>query len=647
MNHKKQTGFAQLSPQLLEIWPYLKDRHRKVLPMILKHYPNMRPGIRAIEKSAQCSRDTVQRVIHELHHLGILLKENRQSHRGDNTSNAYHLGNLDDPQTLRSILDKLQDPDVWKKFSRSTKLSNKQTGQDQPADPVPPQSSTGRDNSDNHESVHPVPPQSSTPLYRHGSEHKVTSIRRKKIKANGGPCSFTSDADLLDDKLLNHDGDSLSTDSLISDEDLTVEPDTDLDAMVEAAEVPMDMTLGASIDSSSTLKSSTVQSSNMEGVQPDTDLDSTVQPVNDSCDTDDRLNRDPSSRGKNPELASIHTREELEKRLAARHAQRGQEAPAERLTPTPSETNGALSAPSTGAVEPSNVEPASQADSTPDQQPKSRGISLSHLATLAEQSVTEELEPSDAQPVASGCPCFPRHKLPIHLSHDYAQPLMMFSIGQAPSSSSESLMLPQEMYQIRMELRVQQMKYHDALRRSNEPRYCELQNLLEDAGIQKDNIASAIDTIIVHAYSLSEVQALLAETKARKNVRDLGAIMLRRLVDGDRIGQPKGFDPHDSSHEHNLQEVNSWFHEFDIVGRGRQKLLNEHFSKLCEMASYGLDLYRELEEFREQYQLRKECPAGVIVDMMNNKLSAYLDYRLKQCQRIKGNKRQVPEVVAS
>lgn len=222
---------------------------------------------------------------------------------------------------------------------------------------------------------------------------------------------------------------------------------------------------------------------------------------------------------------------------------------------------------------------------------------------------------------------------------------MMFSIGKAPRSSRDAVMFPQAMCQSRMELRGQQLKYHDALRRGNEPRYCELQNLLEDAGIQKDNIASAIDAIIVHAYSLSEVQALLAETMARKNVRDLGALMLRRLVDGDRIGQPKGFDPHDSSHEHNLQDVNSWFHEYGIVGGGRQKLLNEHFGMLCEIASYGLDLYRVLEEFREQYQLRKECPAGIIVGMMNNKLSEYLDYKLKQCQWIKGNKRQVPEVM--
>jgi hypothetical protein len=106
IKEKFTDGFAVITAELIQsgIWAKLEDRHRKVLPCVLSHYPDIRPGLKRLTKLSGCSKSTVVRALKEMDHIGLLLKESRFTNKGDQDTNRYALAEMKKPETVKAIL---------------------------------------------------------------------------------------------------------------------------------------------------------------------------------------------------------------------------------------------------------------------------------------------------------------------------------------------------------------------------------------------------------------------------------------------------------------------------------------------------------------------------------------------------------------
>ncbi|MCH8344305.1 MAG: hypothetical protein IH983_09970 [Planctomycetes bacterium] len=95
---------------IAEGWRYFSPRERAILPALLLHLPNVRPGRARIGQLAGLCRSAVSVGIRELESVGLIRRrrQRRKPGGGDFDTNEYELADLSDPRVLGGVLSNLR-----------------------------------------------------------------------------------------------------------------------------------------------------------------------------------------------------------------------------------------------------------------------------------------------------------------------------------------------------------------------------------------------------------------------------------------------------------------------------------------------------------------------------------------------------------
>ena len=107
-NGAKKKGFARITAEMLEIWPYLSPSQMRILPVLLSYFPNIFVGQGVVAERSRLSRKTVSNVLNRLVAVGLLLRKRRRRRGGSYGTCLCEIVDLTSTSCRKNIIQRLQ-----------------------------------------------------------------------------------------------------------------------------------------------------------------------------------------------------------------------------------------------------------------------------------------------------------------------------------------------------------------------------------------------------------------------------------------------------------------------------------------------------------------------------------------------------------
>jgi hypothetical protein len=105
MEPESKRGFAYLSRDLmLEIWPLLRDDERALLPVLMTHFPNIKPAVATLARRLGKSCSSIQRTTRSLANAGLLVRVRSSSGGRFTDTNEWRMAEWDEPGVRAALV---------------------------------------------------------------------------------------------------------------------------------------------------------------------------------------------------------------------------------------------------------------------------------------------------------------------------------------------------------------------------------------------------------------------------------------------------------------------------------------------------------------------------------------------------------------